>query len=105
MFCFVAVVDDDVGEGQKVDKVPVIRIYGSALSGQKTCMHLHRVLLTRLRFWRFFSEIGIFLEEENGILIWFPFWALQALPYLYVPCSDANPQSLDECKCMLVNYC
>lgn len=87
-----------------MDKVPVIRIYGSALSGQKTCMHLHRVLLIRLRFSKFVSEIGIFLEE-NGILIWFLFWVLQALPYLYVPCSDANAQSLDECKCMLVNYC
>jgi hypothetical protein len=31
-------------EGAGIDKVPVIQIYGSTPGGQKTCVHLHKVL-------------------------------------------------------------
>lgn len=29
--------------GSKVERVPVIRVYGATCGGQKTCLHVHRV--------------------------------------------------------------
>lgn len=30
--------------GNSIDRVPVVRIFGSTLKGQKTCLHLHKVI-------------------------------------------------------------
>ena len=35
-------------EGTAIDQVPVVRIFGSTPSGQKACVHLHKVSHTML---------------------------------------------------------
>lgn len=30
-------------EGTSIEQVPVVRVFGSTLSGQKACVHLHKV--------------------------------------------------------------
>lgn len=36
-------------EGTAIDQVPVVRIFGSTPSGQKACVHLHKVVLHNQR--------------------------------------------------------
>ncbi|KAL5566065.1 hypothetical protein UlMin_029229 [Ulmus minor] len=48
-YCMAAPIPDlDVSyssfQGERVNEVPVIRVYGSTPAGQKTCLHVHRVL-------------------------------------------------------------
>ena len=37
-------------EGTVIDKVPIIRVFGSTPGGQKTCIHIHRVRRLPERF-------------------------------------------------------
>ncbi len=67
-------------EGTSIEQVPVVRIFGSTPSGQKACVHLHKVCLAMQTF----STIPKACSEHNRMV-------LQAFPYFYVPYDDSFP--------------
>ncbi len=66
-------------EGTSIEQVPVVRIFGSTPSGQKACVHLHKVCLAMT-----LSTTPKACSEHDRMV-------LQAFPYFYVPYDDSFP--------------
>ncbi len=69
-------------EGTSIEQVPVVRIFGSTPSGQKACVHLHKVCLAMTL--HILSTIQKNCSDCNHLV-------LQAFPYFYVPYDDSFP--------------
>lgn len=82
-------------EGSAIDQVPVVRIFGATPSGQKACLHLHKVRGMRvlcmlcLPRWRAGACNG---DDMHVDVMAHHTPCTQAFPYLYVPYDDDLPQ-------------
>lgn len=81
-------------EGTAIDQVPVVRIFGSTPSGQKACVHLHKVTCDLLQ--QISNSQGVTLNTITICQL------VQAFPYFYVPYDDSFPDEPAEgAVCML----
>ena len=56
---------DDPGE---LERVPVLRIYGTSSTGDKACVHVHQV------YPYFYIEYAGLLDPDSGMFATFPFY-------------------------------
>lgn len=75
-------------QGTAIDRVPIVRIFGSTPSGQKTCVHIRRVCVDFAQ-----TQCNLLHLRERVLTV---SECCQAFPYFYVPYGEDLPLEVSE---------
>lgn len=87
-------------EGTAIDQVPVVRIFGSTPSGQKACVHLHKVR-RRTRSLQCSSRAANIMHKQKHHLCCRPSHTSMCLMMMVSQMSLQKVTCLSLCKCVM----